>query len=69
MKNIFKDLNTVLGNENGGPNVEELIGVAVALGVGVGIFAFGRTVYGWFTGDANDTVDAISTPPNSVWTI
>ena len=60
---------TVLGNENGGPNVEQLIGIAVALGVGAGLFLFGKSVYGWFNGSAKSSVDSISTPPNSVWTI
>ena len=38
---LFKNIQTVLGNENGGPNVEQVMGIAVALAVGAGLFLFG----------------------------
>lgn len=68
-KEIKENIMAVLFNENGGPNVEQVIGIAVAFGVGAGLFLFGKSVYGWFNGSAKDTVGQISTPPNDVWTI
>ncbi len=67
MKNFMKDIDHVLANENGGPNVEQVMGIAVALSVGVGLFLFGRSVYNWFNGSAGNTVSSIETPDGSTF--
>ena len=69
MKNLKRKILTVLKNENGGPNVEQVMGIATALAVGAGLFLFGKSVYGWFNGSAKTTVEKISLPPNDAWTI
>ena len=66
MRKFFNDVKDALSNECGGPHVEELIGIAVALAVGAGLFVFGRYVYSWFNGCAGKTVNGISTPNQSV---
>lgn len=62
MKNLKSRVVNVLGNENGGPNVEQIMGIAVALAVGVGLFIFGGAVFDWFNGSAGATVRSIETP-------
>lgn len=69
MKDLKKNITTVLGNENGGPNVEQVMGIAVALSVGVGLFLFGKSVYNWFNGSAGATVEGIETPDAEKFTI
>ena len=59
MRKFFNDAKNALSNECGGPNVEQLIGIAVALAVGAGLFVFGRSVYKWFNGCAGKTVESI----------
>ena len=39
-----------LKNENGGPNLEELIGIGVGLAVGSGLYQFGEALYTWLAG-------------------
>ena len=67
MKSLKINILNVLNNENGGPNVEQVIGIAVALAVGSGLFLFGSTVFNWFNKDASDSVSQISTPPEDAW--
>ena len=55
MKNLKNAIIEALANENGGPQVEQLINVAVALGVGVGLFLVGRAMYNWLAGDSGAT--------------
>ena len=44
MKFINK-VNNCLNNENGGPNVEMLIGIGLAIAVGVSLYALGGTIH------------------------
>lgn len=69
MKDLRKSVVTVLGNENGGPNVEQVMGIAVALSVGVGLFLFGKSVFNWFNGSAGNTISNIETPSADKFTI
>ena len=61
--NILK----VLSNENGGPNVEQVVGIAVALAVGSGLFIFGSSVFNWFNNEATESINQISLPPDKAW--
>ena len=67
MKGLKVNICNVLGNENAGPNVEQVVGIAVALAVGSGLFLFGGTVFNWFNKDASESVSQISTPPKEAW--
>ena len=67
MKGLKVKIFDVLGNENAGPNVEQVIGIAVALAVGSGLFLFGGKVFHWFNEDASESVSKISTPPAEAW--
>ena len=69
MRVLIKNVSTILNNENGGPNVETLIGIGVAMAVGSGLFLFGAYVYDWFEGPASDTISDIGLPDNSCWII
>ena len=69
MKDLRKNIISVLGNENGGPNVDQLIGIAVALSVGSGLFLFGTTIFDWFDGPASATVEEIGLPDEQDWFI
>lgn len=69
MKNLKKKIFFVLKNEKGGPNIEQLMGIAVALVTGVGLFIFGEYVHDWFNGSAKTTVTHIKIPDNSSWDI
>ncbi len=62
MKGFLNRVNNALANECGGPNVEQVVGIAVALGVGAGLFVFGHYVYKWFNGCAGKTVESIQVP-------
>lgn len=65
MRNLLVNIKNTLNNEEGGPNVEEVVGIAVALSVGVGLFIFGKYVYQWYNGCAGNTVKGIQVPPPS----
>ena len=64
--NMYKALE-ILNNENGGPNVEQVVGIAVALAVGSGLFIFGGTVFHWFENDATKSVGEIPIPETDTW--
>ncbi len=66
---LLENIHYTLNNENGGPNVEQVIGISASLFVGVGLFLFGRHVYRWYNGSAGNTVDGIETPNKSVFSI
>ncbi len=68
MKKFVNEVNNALSNECGGPNVEQVMGIAVALAVGVGLFLFGRSVFQWFNGCAGQTVTDIETPKGESFT-
>lgn len=59
MKMILKDIRNVLCNECGGPNLEELLGIAYSLGVGAGLFVVGRQMKSWLEG-ASRSIGSIS---------
>ena len=59
MKMILKDIKDILCNEHGGPNLEELLGIAYSLGVGTGLFAVGTAMKNWLVG-ASSSVSSIS---------
>ena len=42
-----KRIADVLGNECGGPNVEQIIGIGIALAVGVALYAVASKMNGW----------------------
>lgn len=60
MKFMVNEIKSVLCNECGGPNLEELIGIAYSLGVGAGLFVVGRSMKSWLTSAAS-SVGSIST--------
>ena len=49
MRNLMVSAKKALSNECGGPNVEQIIGIGVALGVGVGLYMLGSTMYTWLS--------------------
>lgn len=62
MKKTLKNIQICLFNESGGNNVEQVMGIAISLAVGAGLFVFGRYVYQWYDGCAGETVDQIAIP-------
>ena len=46
---ILNKINNCLNNEYGGPNVEMLIGIGIALAVGVALYALGGTIHGAYS--------------------
>jgi hypothetical protein len=59
MKLIERARHAISG-ENGGPSVETIIGIAVALLVGVALIAFGRAMIAWI-GKAQNSVNSMQT--------
>ena len=47
MRRLSQNISLVLKNECGGPNVEQIIGISVALAVGSGLFFLGKYMYQW----------------------
>lgn len=60
MKNIKERMHNALSNECGGPNVEQIIGIGIAIAVGVALYSLANTMYDWITG-AGQTVQDIQT--------
>lgn len=58
MKSFFKDVKYILSSNKGGPSVEALIGIAVAMAVGTGLFILGSSIIGW-NKSASKTIDYI----------
>lgn len=56
----MKSLKYCLLNEGGGPNLEELIGIAYSLAVGASLFVVGKHMRSWLT-KAGQAVNGIST--------
>lgn len=56
----MKNLKYCLFNEGGGPNLEELIGIAYSLAVGAALFVVGKSMRNWLT-KAASSVNGIST--------
>lgn len=50
---MFKNMKNAIMGECGGPSVETIIGIAVALIMGVALIAFGRMVVGWIRSAQN----------------
>lgn len=46
---MFNNFKKAISNEYGGPSVETIIAIAVALIMGVALIAFGRMVVGWIS--------------------
>lgn len=59
MKFDIKDIKNVLCNECGGPNLEELLGIAYSLGVGAGLFVVGKSMKQWLV-SAGGSIGSIS---------
>lgn len=60
---LIEKIKYVLNNEQAGPNLEELLGIAYSLGVGVGLFAVGGAMKSWLQ-SASTSIHAIkSTVP------
>lgn len=58
-------INNVLNNECGGPNVEQIIGIGIAVAVGVALYRIAKTMTGWLD-NAGTTIQNIKTgDPNS----
>lgn len=55
---MFKNMRTAIAGECGGPSVETIIAIAVALIMGVALIAFGRMVVGWI-GSAQNSVNSM----------
>ena len=61
---MFKRIKHVLNNENGGPNVEQIVGIASASLIMWGTWVIGRTlVYYYYI---TPTVPTISKPDGSI---
>ena len=59
MRNLMSRANVALAGETGGPSVETIIGIAVALLVGSALILFGGKLVEWISG-AGDKVTAIN---------
>ena len=46
-KKVLRLSKDALSNENGGPNLENLIGIGVSLGVTVALYNLATTIYSW----------------------
>lgn len=46
-KKVLKLSKDALSNENGGPNLENLIGIGVSLGVTVALYNLATAIYSW----------------------
>lgn len=57
--NIMKRAKLALSGEQGGPSVETIIGIAVAIIMGVALIAFGNIVVGK-TREAGNAVDELT---------
>ena len=55
---MIKNFKNAIAGECGGPSVETIIGIAVALIMGVALLAFGRVVVSWI-GKAQTSVDSM----------
>ena len=53
---MFNKMKTAIAGECGGPSVETIIGIAVALIMGVALIALGRVVVTWLS-TASDQVE------------
>jgi hypothetical protein len=60
MKNLKERMNNALNNECGGPNVEQIIGIGIAIAVGVALYTLANTMYNWVN-TASNTVNDIQT--------
>lgn len=58
MDNLKCRVMNALSNEGGGPSVEQIIGIGVAICVGVGLYLLGGKMYDWLTG-AGDVVEGL----------
>ena len=55
---MINRMKNAIAGECGGPSVETIIGIAVALIMGVALIAFGRLVVGWI-GSAQNSVNSM----------
>ena len=55
---MINRMRNAIAGECGGPSVETIIGLAVALIMGVALIAFGRMVVGWI-GSAQNSVNSM----------
>ena len=62
---LFDIAKSCILNENGSPSIETLIGIVMALGVGVGVVEYGKTLKDWYTNKAATTVNAVEVPSSS----
>ena len=65
MKNLVSRANVALAGETGGPSVETIIGIAVALLIGSALILFGGKMVGWISKTANN-VTAINSDISSM---
>ena len=57
---IKERMQNALSNECGGPNVEQIIGIGIAIAVGVALFNLAKVMYNWIT-KSGDTINSIET--------
>ena len=57
MKNLMARANVALKGETGGPSVETIIGIAVALLVGSALILFGNKLVQWIQGAGNNVTN------------
>ena len=60
MKNLKEKMMNSLSNECGGPNVEQIIGIGIAIAVGVALYMLANVMYDWING-AGNTIQGIKT--------
>ena len=65
MKNLMSRANVALAGETGGPSVETIIGIAVALLVGSALILFGGKLVSWIS-KTGDNVTAINSNISSM---
>lgn len=65
MRNLMSRANVALAGETGGPSVETIIGIAVALLVGSALILFGNRLVQWIA-SAGDNVTAINSEISDV---
>lgn len=65
MKNLMSRANVALAGETGGPSVETIIGIAVALLIGSALILFGGKMVDWIK-NTGDNVTAINSDISSL---
>ena len=66
MRNLNERVKNALSNDFGGPNVEQIMGIGIAIAVGVALYTLANTMYSWLGRASNQVNDiAIGKPDGS----